>query len=327
MTIAGMGFAGRGQNQGLRLRQAQGLGSARPAGSPGAGGRRPGDGGPRRASAAPWSSPSRRRPSPSSAWRPASTSCSRTAAGWGTRSCSRRCTSSSAWPPRTRASPGSGPTAWPTCRSTRSTSTGRRPARSASPQLDPELPLDRVRQRLRRQLRPGRAGQARLRPGRRPLPDAPGRPRPPPRPQPPRQARPALGRRLRALGLRLAAARALQRLPGDEHPGRGRAGAQHRRGDAGDGGARGQAPAGDRVRVDRPLLPAADVRVPGRAALRLLGPGDLPRPGGALRELDLPDLRHAGPAARRHRRRDGLLARAACPTTSTSRSASSPCSA
>ena len=37
---------------------------------------------------------------------------------------------------------------------------------------------------------------------------------------------PALGRRLGPLGLRLAAPRALQRLPGDEHPGRARAGPQ-----------------------------------------------------------------------------------------------------
>ena len=54
----------------------------------------------------------------------------------------------------------------------------------------------------------------------------PERPRPPPREEPAGRAGAALGRRLRALGLRLAAPRALQRLPGDEHPGRARAGPQ-----------------------------------------------------------------------------------------------------
>ncbi len=43
----------------------------------------------------------------------------------------RRATSSWAWPPRTRGSPACGRTACRTCRSTRWTSTGRRPARSA----------------------------------------------------------------------------------------------------------------------------------------------------------------------------------------------------
>jgi hydrophobe/amphiphile efflux-1 (HAE1) family protein len=47
---------------------------------------------------------------------------------------------------------------------------------------------------------------------------------------------------------------------------------------------------GRRVRVDRPLVPAANVRVADRPPLRVLDPRDLPRPCGALRELDVPDL-------------------------------------
>ena len=74
-----------------------------------------------------------------------------------------------------------------------------------------------VRQHLRRRLRPGGPRQARLGPGRRAVPDAPERPRPALLPQPAGEARAALGGRLRALGLRLAAPRALQRLPGDRN--------------------------------------------------------------------------------------------------------------
>ena len=49
---------------------------------------------------------------------------------------------------------------------------GRRPRRPG--QRGPALPLGGLRQRLRRQLRPGRPRQARLRAGRRPLPHAAG---------------------------------------------------------------------------------------------------------------------------------------------------------
>ena len=222
-----------------------------------------------------------------------------------------------------------GPTACRTCRSTRSTSTGRRPARSAcrsarsratSPTAFGSAYVDDFVQggRVKRVYAQADA----------PVPHAAERPRPAPRPQQPGRARPALGRRLRALGLRLAAARALQRRPGDEHPGRAGAGAQLRRGDAGDGGARSpKLPAGHRLRVDRPLLPGAHVRVAGRAALRLLDPRHLPGPRGALRELDGADLDPARAAARRHRRRRWPPRCAACRTTSTSRSACSPCSA
>ena len=100
---------------------------------------------------------------------------------------------------------------------------------------------------------------------------------------------------------------ALQRLPRDEHPGRARAGPQLRRGDERHGGAHREAPGRGRPRVDGPLLPAADVRVAGRAPLRLLDPRHLPRPRRALRELDGPDLDRPRPPARRHRRRHRLL--------------------
>ena len=69
----------------------------------------------------------------------------------------------------------------------------------------------------------------------------------------------------------------------------------------------GQAPPRRRVRVDRTLLPAAHVRVAGRAALHLLHPCHLPGARRPLRELDLPHYRAAGPAARGHRRRPRLL--------------------
>jgi len=80
-------------------------------------------------------------------------------------------------------------------------------------QLHPELRRHGLRVRLREQLRPGRAGQARLRPGRRPLPHAPEGPRPAVRPQPAGRARPPLGRDRRAVGLRLAPAGALPEDP------------------------------------------------------------------------------------------------------------------
>ncbi len=86
------------------------------------------------------------------------------------------------------------------------------------------------------------------------------------------------------------------------------AGPQLRRGHAGHGGARGQAPEGDRPRVDRPLLPGAHGRVAGRPALRLLGARHLPGPRRALRELDGADLDRSGAAARRAGRRAGVLA-------------------
>ena len=56
-------------------------------------------------------------------------------------------------------------------------------------------------------------------------------------------------------------------------------------------------------------------------ALRLLRAGDLPVPGGPVRELAHPDLDPAGAAPGRDRRRDRRRACWACPTTSTSRSA------
>ena len=110
-----MSFAGRGPEPGPGLRQAQGLGPARPAGPRAH----------RRSPAGRWGRsrgirerhrlrlPAARRHR-ARASRPASTSCSRTGAGWATRSSPQAAVPAPrAWPPRTRGSPGCGPTAWP----------------------------------------------------------------------------------------------------------------------------------------------------------------------------------------------------------------------
>ena len=262
-----------------------------------------------RASAAPSSSPSRRPPSPSSASPPASTSCSRTGAASATRSSPRRRTSSSGWPPRTRASPGCGPTAWPTCRCTRWTSTGRRPARSACPSARSRA-TSRPRSAAPTSATSSRAGGS-----------SASTPRPTPRSGCSPSDLDRLHVRNRQGGLvplsAVASGRWVYGSPRLERYNgfpamniQGEAAPGHRTGEAMKAMEEliGQAPPGHRLRVDRPLLPAAHVRVPDRAALRLLDPRDLPRPGGALRELDVPHLRPAGPAARRHRRRPGLHA-------------------
>ena len=110
--------------------------------------------------------------------------------------------------------------------------------------LRPRLSLRRVRKRLRRRLRHGRTRQARVRPGRRSVPHAAFGSRPAPLAERTRRARPPLGPRLRALGLRLAAPRAVQRRPRDEHPGGGRRRVQHGRRDERHGRAGGETPAG-----------------------------------------------------------------------------------
>ena len=95
MGVAGIGPAGRGQNQAMAYVKLRDWDLRRKPGLSAQGRRRPGDGGAvahqgrehlRRAAA---------RRSPNSATRPASTSCSRTAAGSATSGCRRRATSSS----------------------------------------------------------------------------------------------------------------------------------------------------------------------------------------------------------------------------------------
>ena len=125
-----------------------------------------------------------------------------------------------------------------------------------------------------------------------------------------------------ALDLRLAAARALQRLVRRRDPGRGRAGRQLRRGDGRDRAARRRScrPAsamnGPACREQERL-----VRQPGDVALRDLDPGRVPVPRRALRELVDPARRHAVGADRHPRRAGWPRCCSARPTTSTSRSA------
>ena len=87
---------------------------------------------------------------------------------------SGRSASSSAWPRRTRRSRGCGRTAWPDVPQYKVDIDWEKAGALGVPVSSvAELPLGGVRQRLRRQLRPGGTGQARLRAGRRPVPDAP----------------------------------------------------------------------------------------------------------------------------------------------------------
>ncbi len=87
------------------------------------------------------------------------------------------------------------------------------------------------------------------------------------------------------LEVRLTPAVALQRLPLPEHLGRAGAGEKLRRGHAGHGRDGDQAAHGDRLRLDGALLSGADVQLPGAPAVRLLDFRHLPVPGGPLREL------------------------------------------
>ncbi len=108
-----------------------------------------------------------------------------------------------------------------------------------------------------------------------------------------------------ALGLRLAAARALQRRAGHGDQRRGRAGSEQWRGD-GRGRAPGGAVAGGlRRRVDRLVLPGAPGRRADAAALRAVAADRLPVPRGAVRELVHPDGGADGGAARHPRRNPG----------------------
>ncbi len=240
-----MGFAGRGQNQGHGVRQAQGLGPAATPGPAREGRGRQGDA--RRSGI---------RGAIIFAFPPPAVTELGIATGFdimlqdrgdlGHEALSGRATSCSAWRRRTRGSRACGRTACPTCRSTRSTSTGRRPARSAC-RSAPSRATSRRPSAAPTSATSSRAAASSAstrRPTRRSgccpsdldrlyVRNRRG------------EHRPALGRRLGPLGLRLAAARALQRLPRDEHPGRAGAGPQLRRGDAGDGGAdRRSCPAG-----------------------------------------------------------------------------------
>ena len=80
----------------------------------------------------------------------------------------------------------------------------------------------------------------------------------------------------------------LQRLSLDEHLGRAGAGPKFRRGHAGHGGDRREAARRHRLRLDRALLPGTDGDGPGADPLRLLHPGDLPLRRRAVRKLDHP---------------------------------------
>ena len=63
-------------------------------------------------------------------------------------------------------------------------------------------------------------------------------------------------------------------------------------------------PQGIGYRLDRAFLPGADGRCPGAHSVRLFHSRDLPLPGGPLRELAHPHLDPAGPAPWGHRRGD-----------------------
>ena len=110
---------------------------------------------------------------------------------------------------------------------------GRRPG--SAHQLDPQHDLGGLRQRLCQRLHPGRQGQAGLRPGRCALPHAAHRPGEAPRAQHRGQDGPLFLLCLRSLDVRFPEAGALQRLPVHQHPGRGGAGQELRRGHAGHG--------------------------------------------------------------------------------------------
>ena len=126
----------------------------------------------------------------------------------------------------------------------------------------------------------------------------------------------------RALDLRLARARALQRLPGDADPGPGGAGRSSGEAMAAMERLAAQLPGRHRLRMDRPVLRGAAVGRAGAAAVRAVDPGRVPVPRRAVRELVDPvrrcmlvvPLGVARRAARGH-------AAAAWPTTCTSRSA------
>ena len=177
-------------------------------------------------------------------------------------------------------------------------------ARATGKTLDAEPGVDAcVLADLARRIGDFAAAQACCR--RRPLPHAAGRSGPPARSEPRGRDGAGVGDRVGSLGLRVAEARAVQRVPLDEHPGRGRARAELRRGDGRDGGDRRAAARRRRLRVDGRLVSGADGAVAGAAPVRLLGARHLPRPRRALRELDGAPVGHARAAARRHRRRGG----------------------
>ena len=190
-----------------------------------------------------------------------------------------RATSSSAWQRRTRRLARVRPNAAcskPSARSGGRPPTGRRRARWACRSASrAALPVGRPSARPTSATSSTAAGSSASTPRPTPaLPDATGRPRPASRAQPARRAGAALGPRLRTLGLRLAAPRALQRRAGGQHqasPGPG-----HSTGEAMLAMETPGSRAGDRPPVDGTVLPGADVLVAGADALRLLGPGDLP---------------------------------------------------
>ena len=172
--------------------------------------------------------------------------------------------------------------------------------------FDPQHDRGGLRERLRQRLHPGRPCQARLHPGRRSLPHAAYGSRAAPRAKQRGQNGPLLLLCLGPLDVRVPEAGAIQRLPVHQHPGRGGAGKELRRGDEGDGGVHPGAAAGDRLRLAGAVLPGADVQLPGPPAVRLFHLRDLPVPGGPLRELAHPDLDPAGVAPGGHRRRHRL---------------------
>ena len=110
---------------------------------------------------------------------------------------------------------------------------GRRAGRAH--QLHSHDPLRRVRQRLRQRLHPGRARQTGVRPGRRPLPHAAQGPGKALRAQYRRENGPLRLVRLEPLDLQFPPAGTLQRLSLHEHLGRAGAGPKFRRGHAGHG--------------------------------------------------------------------------------------------
>ena len=122
---------------------------------------------------------------------------------------------------------------------------GRRPG--GSHHLHPQHHLGGLRQRLCQRLHPGRPGQTGVRPGRRPLPHAAQGPGKALRPQYRREDGALFLLCLRPLDVRFSPAGALQRLSVHEHLGRAGAGQEFRRGHAGHGRDRREAAPGDRL--------------------------------------------------------------------------------
>ena len=181
---------------------------------------------------------------------------------------------------------------------------GRRPG--GSHHLHPQHHLGGLRQRLCQRLHPGRPGQAGVCSGRRPLPHAaqgPGKalcpqyargrwsPFPP---SPPAAGPPVLPGWSASTAFRPSTSGASRRRGGAParpcRPWKRRLRSCPR----------------DRFRLDRAFLSGADGQFPGAPALRLFHPRDLPVPGGPLRELAHPHLDPAGPAPGGHRRRHRL---------------------